>query len=343
MEESEDENTNTSKTFVHNNDRCMDSTSTGCVESEAIMGVTKTLMASNDTLFNLEDTLCDENLFSPRANSQNENKTPTNPEPSELPFALKYPLNSIPSKSDTNVVDILDLDLGLQSLPAKPPTSLPPFIDRLDVNDVLSPDQDLTFTVEEKTCITVKYSSGSQKDDERISEISEPDLVSSSLGGKTEDDDDLTSIEEDLPNDAFRPRNDVETVILDSDSDSDTTPKAHELHEAPENENSSENTSKDCHQDQLANEKCDDRRSEKSNDGGGGDGASEGHGTTKNDTLVLTNGEHEEKGQKDETVKEVQGVVNGDKDYDVKDADYWNICDKIYHETVDKVSNASDS
>ena len=53
--------------------------STGCLETgEAIMGVTKTLMASNDTLFNFEDTLGErEDLLSPRACSQtdlNDNK-----------------------------------------------------------------------------------------------------------------------------------------------------------------------------------------------------------------------------------------------------------------------------
>lgn len=45
--------------------------STGCLETgEALMGVTKTLMASNDTLFNFEDTLGDrDDAFSPRTPS----------------------------------------------------------------------------------------------------------------------------------------------------------------------------------------------------------------------------------------------------------------------------------
>lgn len=75
MEESECDET--CRTFVFNNEtKLLDSTSTGIMESasaEAQMGqMPKTLMASNDTLFNFEDTLSDQTdnlLMSPRLNT----------------------------------------------------------------------------------------------------------------------------------------------------------------------------------------------------------------------------------------------------------------------------------
>ncbi|GAB0087993.1 hypothetical protein DMENIID0001_023670 [Sergentomyia squamirostris] len=71
-EESEDETT--FKTFITNEAKYQDnSTSTGYMETgEAIMGVSKTLMASNDTLFNFEDTLGDrDDQFSPLVEKKN--------------------------------------------------------------------------------------------------------------------------------------------------------------------------------------------------------------------------------------------------------------------------------
>ncbi len=169
MEESEDE---TCKTFVMNETKNLDSTSTGCVETgEAIMGVTKTLMASNDTLFNFEDTFGDD-VFSPRTNSQND----------------------IVKDSKVN-----NLNSSGASTPT--PRSFKPMEFEVNdvcnnANDLLSPDQqktlsedictvehlssdavDTTFTtntLEEKTCISVNI-----KEDEKISEISEPDWGSS--------------------------------------------------------------------------------------------------------------------------------------------------------------------
>lgn len=164
MEESEDE---TCKTFVMNETKNLDSTSTGCVETgEAIMGVTKTLMASNDTLFNFEDTFGDD-VFSPRTNSQND--------------------------------IVKDGKLADSSGPSTPtPRSFKPMefeVNDVSANDLLSPDQqktlsedictehlssdavDTTFTtntLEEKTCISVHI-----REDEKISEISEPDWGSS--------------------------------------------------------------------------------------------------------------------------------------------------------------------
>ncbi|XP_063708161.1 uncharacterized protein LOC134836845 isoform X2 [Culicoides brevitarsis] len=251
MEESEDDLT--CKTFVcagNNETQRLDSTSTGLVEtSEAIMGVTKTLMASNDTLYNFEDPLNDENIFSPRTQSQNEVR-------SDAPFAIKYPLEPLPLQNlDVPFNQTIDLD----KTPTGPqrPFELPLQLDRIDVNDVLSPDQepDLTYTVDEKTYVTVKHNSlklpkTDAAEDERISEISEPDLVSTSSAHdkflKTEDDENLTSIEEDLPEEMYRPcENVAETVILPEDDSeeeeesekSDATPKNDEENEQSHDRN----------------------------------------------------------------------------------------------------------
>lgn len=167
MEESEDE---TCKTFVMNETKNLDSTSTGCVETgEAIMGVTKTLMASNDTLFNFEDTFGDD-VFSPRTNSQNDIVKDKVNHPDSSGASTPTPRSFKPIEFETNEI--------------------------CNVNDLLSPDQqktlsedictvehlssdavDTTFTtntLEEKTCISVYI-----KEDEKISEISEPDWGSS--------------------------------------------------------------------------------------------------------------------------------------------------------------------
>lgn len=309
MEESEEDITNTSRTFIFQNERGIDSTSTGCRESEAIMGVTKNLMASNDTLFNLEDTLCDENIFSPRANSQNEIKTPTNSDSHELPFALKYPLNSISDNFNF-------------SMNQDTPESLPLFLDRIDVNDVLSPDQDLTYTVEEKTCITVKCS-GSQNEEERISEISEPDLVSSSIGTKTENDNDLSSIEEDLPHDMCCPqKNNASVPFTDSDSSqsSDVTPKASEQSQIQQNNRQAE----------KHDEKYD--KSEKQRE----------QGFVDSTLKSYSNEINKSKNQKADEKEKVENTsCVSDEGTNVKNADYWNICDKMCHETIDKVSTTN--
>lgn len=168
MEESEDE---TCKTFVMNETKNLDSTSTGCVETgEAIMGVTKTLMASNDTLFNFEDTFGDD-VFSPRTNSQNDIVKESK---------FNHPDSSGPSTPTPRSFKPIEFEMS----------------EVASANDLLSPDQqktlsedictvdhlssdavDTTFTtntLEEKTCISVII-----KDDEKISEISEPDWGSS--------------------------------------------------------------------------------------------------------------------------------------------------------------------
>ncbi|KAJ6646859.1 hypothetical protein Bhyg_02073, partial [Pseudolycoriella hygida] len=168
MEESEDE---TCKTFILNETKNFDSTSTGCIETgEAIMGVTKTLMASNDTLFNFEDAFGDD-AFSPRTTSQNDIVKESK---------LNHPDSSDASTPTPRTFKPIEFETH----------------ETCNVNDLLSPDQqktlsedictvdhvssdavDTTFTtntLEEKTCISVHM-----KDDEKISEISEPDWGSS--------------------------------------------------------------------------------------------------------------------------------------------------------------------
>lgn len=205
MEESEDE---TCKTFVMNETRCLDSTSIGCMESgEALLGVTKTLMASNDTLFNLEDTLGDD-VFSPRANSQND----------------LVALNVEKNRSDGKIIDdfisttiteniedvrcekFLTLDLELKSVDKRTnaeelfdlcsPDQVKTFSEEINSGERHSSelsgtagDFDATFTantLDEKTCITVGENGLIPRDDERISEISEPDWNSTASCSRNE-------------------------------------------------------------------------------------------------------------------------------------------------------------
>lgn len=180
------------------------------MESEAIMmGVAKTLMASNDTLFNFEDTL-DDNLFSPR-----NIKTPTNhPEIismsqsnenydsgvavesiSEQFFSKNYssdsiePVRSAEKPSELSLKEMSSTSSACNTFDLSSP----------DQPEQPSLDLDLTFTIDEKTCIFIK------NEEERISETSEPDLVSESSTFEFENkdlcnsllDDDIISLDED--------------------------------------------------------------------------------------------------------------------------------------------------
>lgn len=122
LEESECDET--CRTFVFNETKLLDSTSTGIMESasaEAQMGqMPKTLMASNDTLFNFEDTLSDQTdnlLMSPRMTAGSSGsstlsreishdkisleRTPTNEEPPKI-------MNDIFGKSqELDAIDIM--------------------------------------------------------------------------------------------------------------------------------------------------------------------------------------------------------------------------------------------
>lgn len=108
LEESECDET--CRTFVFNNEtKLLDSTSTGIMESasaEAQMGqMPKTLMASNDTLFNFEDTLSDQTdnlLMSPRLNTAGSSGSSTlsRQESQDQSSLERTPTNEEPPKND---------------------------------------------------------------------------------------------------------------------------------------------------------------------------------------------------------------------------------------------------
>lgn len=233
LEESECDET--CRTFVFNNEtKLLDSTSTGIMESasaEAQMGqMPKTLMASNDTLFNFEDTLSDQTdnlMMSPRMQTAGSSgsstlsrqeshdkisleRTPTNEEPpkefgkvAELD-AIDIMRNSIrqhPLNLDLNgpiastskfemTVAKLALDDG--SWPLELPEA------QQIINDLSSPEQNKTgdsLSFEQDMTYTIDdqktcVSLILKNDDERISEISEPIFASESLDLLGDDDDD---------------------------------------------------------------------------------------------------------------------------------------------------------
>lgn len=183
--------------------------STGCVETaEAIMGVTKVLMASNDTLFNFEDTLGDRDrddmLLSPR-NQLRTNSNTTSTESSLIIEGQNLLRDDDDSNSsDLNTFHVHDdvqvLKENLKSLDFKST------IDEATVqviNDLLSPEQQKTFsediqqlssdlsgTVEAtytantlddlKTCISVHSKDESQNDKDLLESIGD-NLSSSSV------------------------------------------------------------------------------------------------------------------------------------------------------------------
>lgn len=232
MEESECDET--CRTFVLNETKLLDSTSTGIMESasaEAQMGqMPKALMASNDTLFNFEDTLSDQTdnlLMSPRMNTAGSSgsstlsrqeshdkisleRTPTN---EDLPkIAIKsqeldandimrnsirqYPLDldltgPLPSTSKYDVT-VAKLALEDGSWPLELPEA------QQIINDLSSPEQNKTadsLSFEQDVTYTIDdqktcVSLILKNDDERISEISEPIFASESLDLLADDDDD---------------------------------------------------------------------------------------------------------------------------------------------------------
>ncbi|XP_037914399.1 uncharacterized protein LOC119653649 isoform X6 [Hermetia illucens] len=207
LEESEEE---TCKTFVMNETKCLDSTSTGCVDTgEAIMGVSKALMASNDTLFNFEDTLGErEDVFSPRTPTRSE--TQLNVSGKSGKSTEENSVATLDSeKFDSNNSEGIEQEEMENKGRRSPPKTidLPYPLEMMIDNDVCSPEQQKTFsegtnssntdrvssdmsgaadhdatfttyTNEEKTCITVIV-----KEDERLSEISEPEWGSTTSHG----------------------------------------------------------------------------------------------------------------------------------------------------------------
>lgn len=183
MEESEDESFYNKTSYYKEASNYVESTSTGCMESLTAMGVNKTLMASNDTLFNFEDVL--DEILSPRIPSQSH--TPTNRDRDITDQRLRSPRHVTLTES-TSTNELLPQLARDSSLSSTGDTA------RIDFS------QDSTFTLDEKTCISL---SRPNEEDERISEISEPILVSSSSGlNKPDDanslmDEEIASIEDD--------------------------------------------------------------------------------------------------------------------------------------------------
>lgn len=121
--------------------------STGCIE--AIMGVTKVLMASNDTLFNFEDTLGDRDdmMLSPRNAANSENSITPQPDSCKTPTNESY-LNAYSVEYKPN-----DAYSDNQQIAETKPNSLQLNFENLtnNLSDLLSPEQQKTFSEEINT------------------------------------------------------------------------------------------------------------------------------------------------------------------------------------------------
>lgn len=167
---------------------------------EAIMGVTKTLMASNDTLFNFEDTLGDrDDMFSPRTPHSGTNTcTATTPQPIEcITPTNDYSVQEVTIFTSTGNVVIPNMQASDNMDTVKPILKPFDFVNLVSndeypsnaPNDLLSPEQaktfseeinsieqssDLSGTVEAttntlddlKTCISVHLKTDDDKDDD---------------------------------------------------------------------------------------------------------------------------------------------------------------------------------
>lgn len=170
------------------------------------MGVTKTLMASNDTLFNFEDTLGDrDDMFSPRTPSASqmdhvqssrsssssiyECRTPTGTGTVSTPAAsTDFSFEEVIARCD------FDDEIARSNSIPNDDTVNESLTFATGAIDLLSPDQQKTFsedlsaaadatfttttTLEEKTCISVPLP---QKDGLHLSQVSEPEWGSSML------------------------------------------------------------------------------------------------------------------------------------------------------------------
>lgn len=125
--------------------------STGCIEtSEAIMGVTKVLMASNDTLFNFEDTLGDrDDMLSPRVNSGGSTANATTPQPDNCKtptneaYLQIYPVEYKPVDATNDAPLIAGVRPNTLQLNSENLTN--------NLSDLLSPEQQKTFSEEINT------------------------------------------------------------------------------------------------------------------------------------------------------------------------------------------------
>lgn len=122
---------------------------------EAIMGVTKILMASNDTLFNFEDTLGDrDDMFSPRTPHSGANTcTATTPQPVECITPTNDPNCQEPSAAINIESNMQNMNSSTAVRPTLKPFDFENAIDADELpstlpNDMLSPEQAKTFSEE---------------------------------------------------------------------------------------------------------------------------------------------------------------------------------------------------
>lgn len=233
LEESECDET--CRTFIFNNEtKLLDSTSTGMMESVSAseagqMGqLPKALMASNDTLFNFDDTLSDQTdnlLMSPRMNTAGSSTSSTlsRHESHDRISNERTPTNEdLPKIGEFDAIDIvknnirqhpLNLDLNQPVFVEAAPTKYELLKAALEegswplelpeaqqiVNDLSSPDQnptadslsfeqDITYTIDDQKTCV---SLVLKNDEERISETSEPLFASDALDAFADDNNSL--------------------------------------------------------------------------------------------------------------------------------------------------------
>lgn len=222
------------------------------------MGVTKILMASNDTLFNFEDTLGDrDDMFSPRtpsASSQLDHVQSSRSSSSSI-YECRTPtvgMVSTPAASTIFSAEevIAECDFGDErarsnSIP-NDDTVNDSFTFATGAIDLLSPDQQKTFsedicsadlstaadatftttttTLEEKTCISVPLPT---KDGRCLSQVSEPEWGSSMLLDMSLEDIPSLRAFDDLNDDSqdHRQHNseDLNGIVILSDADTNTS------------------------------------------------------------------------------------------------------------------------
>lgn len=186
--------------------------------SEPALGVAKPLMASNDTLFNLEDTFGDD-PFSPRAQSQNDLHVLSPLPPPQI--NADKPKDNESENSDELHQNTLMSDRPKMELNFESTKKFRSFELLTDDAELCSPDQAKTFsedinlteqkssdlsvtvdqdgtftTIEEKTCITVDGDNTYVKED-IISQTSEPEweVTISSAQKQIDDNNSLVGIE----------------------------------------------------------------------------------------------------------------------------------------------------
>lgn len=168
------------------------------MESLTAMGMNKTLMASNDTLFNFEEML--EEILSPRMSSQSH--TPINRDREIPDYFLRSPRHDLTNEFNRKM-DTFQLSSGYNGSEMNSQRTLDSLLSLPEDPTKTDYSQSSSTILDEKTCVSIGRHT---EDNERISEISEPVLVSStSCQNKNEEnsllDEEILSIEDDSFND----------------------------------------------------------------------------------------------------------------------------------------------